>query len=245
MSTGLDLHLTDVRFVRDVPRAAAPEAGRGLPAVRCGVPVLVQPLTADGVVARLLVVRHAEGRDLGAEPAPGAGVRVMSGRVGDAAPATPNRAPQWSPTGSRRTSRHCTATTPTSESSAPRQSCPAHIGSLRCPCVSASCRERTNARSSHLQGYLNKFVYRFSRRASRHRGLPFDAPRRRPRPRPLPRTRHQAAPQEEAALPPGSHGHPPHAERPPAGRPRPTMADLRCHPFARAKTRGIGQTSVG
>ena len=42
---------------------------------------------ADGVVHRVLAVRHAEGRDLGAEPAAGAGDRLLPDRVGDAAPA--------------------------------------------------------------------------------------------------------------------------------------------------------------
>ena len=42
---------------------------------------------ADGVVHRVLAVRHAEGRDLGAEPAAVAGDRLLPDRVGDAAPA--------------------------------------------------------------------------------------------------------------------------------------------------------------
>jgi hypothetical protein len=42
---------------------------------------------ADGMVHRVLAVRHAEGRHLGAEPAAGAGDRLLPGRVGDAGPA--------------------------------------------------------------------------------------------------------------------------------------------------------------
>ena len=42
---------------------------------------------ADGVVHRLLDVRHGQGRDLGAEPAAGAGDRLLPDGVGDAGPA--------------------------------------------------------------------------------------------------------------------------------------------------------------
>jgi len=76
---------------------------------------------------------------------------------------------------------------------------------------------------AHLPGYLNEFVFRFNRRRSRSRGLVFyrvlelavthEPVRYRDRiatPRPgsgRPRT------------PPGTRGHPPSIERPPAGRP--------------------------
>ena len=76
---------------------------------------------------------------------------------------------------------------------------------------------------AHLPGYLNEFVFRFNRRRSRSRGLVFyrvlelavnhDPVRYRdlianPRPRTGP-----------PRTPPGTRGHPPSMERPPAGRP--------------------------
>jgi transposase-like protein len=44
------------------------------------------PDAADGVVHRVLAVRHGQGRDLGAEPAAGSGYRLLSDGVGDAGP---------------------------------------------------------------------------------------------------------------------------------------------------------------
>jgi len=75
---------------------------------------------------------------------------------------------------------------------------------------------------AHLGSYLNEFVFRFNRRRSRSRGMLFyralelavaHAPIRyqdliaQRRPRPVP------------PVPPGTHGHPPSLERPPAERP--------------------------
>ena len=44
------------------------------------------PHAADGVVHRLLVVRHRQGRDLGVELEAGVGDRLVPNRLGDAAP---------------------------------------------------------------------------------------------------------------------------------------------------------------
>ena len=68
-------------------------AGTSAPAVRQRTSVTAgtifdrTPDAADGVVHGLLAVRHAEGRHLGAEPAAGAGDRLLPDGVGDAAPA--------------------------------------------------------------------------------------------------------------------------------------------------------------
>lgn len=99
--------------------------------------------------------------------------------------------------------------------------------------VASSCKRwllgthQGSVEPGHLQGYLNEFVFRFSRRTSRQRGLLFlrlmqlavdhDPVRYRelivkPRPR------------AKAPRPPGSYGHPPTVERPPAGRPWRTRA---------------------
>jgi transposase-like zinc ribbon protein len=51
------------------------------------------PDAADGVVHRVLAVRHPEGRHLGAEPAAVAGDRLLSDRVGDAPPAVVGAGP--------------------------------------------------------------------------------------------------------------------------------------------------------
>ena len=74
----------------------------------------------------------------------------------------------------------------------------------------------------HLQGYLNELVYRFSRRTSRHHGLPIPWPMRLAINHEPVRYHELVAelrPGKKPPLPPGSYGHPPKVERPPAGRP--------------------------
>jgi hypothetical protein len=75
---------------------------------------------------------------------------------------------------------------------------------------------------AHLSSYLNEFVFRFNRRSSRSRGLVFyrvlelAAGHDPVRYRELIVTRR---PQAVRTSPPGTRGHPPSMERPPAGRP--------------------------
>jgi hypothetical protein len=117
--------------------------------------------------------------------------------------------------------------------------------------VAASCKRwllgthQGAVEPGHLQGYLNEFVFRFSRRTSRYRGLLFlrlmqlavdhDPVRYRelivnPRPR------------AKAPKPPGSYGHPPTVERPPANRPWRTRVAIPLPAPRREKT---DKTSVG
>lgn len=75
---------------------------------------------------------------------------------------------------------------------------------------------------AHLDGYLNEFVFRFNRRNSRSRGLLFYrvlklAARHEPfRYREMIASRR---PRRVRPTPPGTRGHPPSLERPPAERP--------------------------
>src|SRR4029077_4962564 len=90
------VHLPGLRSCRRLA------AGRWPPGVCClprahvgdgGHDLRPDPDAADGVVHRLLAVRHAERRHLGAEPAAVAGDRLLPDGVGDAAPAAVGAGP--------------------------------------------------------------------------------------------------------------------------------------------------------
>ena len=200
-----------------------------------GHPVRPAADAADGVVHRMLDVRHGQGRDLGAEPAAGAGDWLVCDGVGDAAPAAVGAgAPGPGPAG-RASGGGRDLSGRGGAGAAWRPGPDRHRGGGQGAEGDASLAKRWllgthqgSVDETHLQSYLDEFCFRFNRRRSRRRGLVFYRVLELAVGHDPVRYRDLAAaskPKAKQPAPPGQRGHPPSIERPRAARPWRT-ADL-------------------